>query len=50
MSRTSVNLLVDLSAAALFLGMIATGYILGFALPPGTNKAEPVGPHAAPMG
>lgn len=38
MNRTAVNLVVDLSAAALFVGTIATGYILGFALPPGTNK------------
>ena len=38
-SRTSVNLLVDLAAAALFLGMMATGYILWFTLPPGTNKS-----------
>jgi hypothetical protein len=39
MKRTIVNLLVDLAAAALFLGMMATGYILWFALPPGTNKS-----------
>ncbi len=38
MNRTGINLVVDLVAAALFLGMMATGYILGFALPPGTNK------------
>ena len=38
MNRTAVNLLIDLAAAALFLGMMATGYILWFALPPGTNK------------
>lgn len=39
MKRTLVNLLVDLSAALLFLGMLATGFILRFPLPPGTNKA-----------
>ncbi len=39
LNRTLVNLVVDLAAAALFLGMMATGYILWFALPPGTNKA-----------
>jgi hypothetical protein len=39
MKRTLVNLLIDLSAALLFLGMLATGFILRFPLPPGTNKA-----------
>jgi hypothetical protein len=39
MSRTAINLAVDLAAAALFLALIATGFILGFALPPGTNKS-----------
>jgi hypothetical protein len=39
MNRTGVNLVVDLAAAALILAMLATGYILWFALPPGTNKA-----------
>jgi hypothetical protein len=38
MNRTAVNFVVDLIAALLFLGMAATGYILWFALPPGTNK------------
>jgi hypothetical protein len=38
MNRTSVNLLIDLTAAVLLLGMVATGYILWFALPPGTQK------------
>lgn len=38
MNRTFVNLIIDLTAALLFLGMMATGYILHFPLPPGTNK------------
>lgn len=38
MTRTSINLAVDLAIAALFLALIATGFVLGFALPPGTNK------------
>lgn len=38
MKRTFLNLLIDLAAAFLFLGMMATGYILHFPLPPGTNK------------
>lgn len=39
MKRITVNLSIDLLAAASFIGMIATGYILYFALPPGTNKS-----------
>jgi hypothetical protein len=39
MNRPLLNQLVDLIAAALFLGMIATGYLLEFTLPPGTNRA-----------
>lgn len=39
MKRTTVNLVIDMLAAALFLGMIATGYVLHFPLPPGTNKS-----------
>jgi hypothetical protein len=39
MQRTIVNLIVDLTAAVLLLAMIATGYLLQFPLPPGTNKA-----------
>jgi hypothetical protein len=39
MSRTAINLAVDLVIAALFLAMIATGAILELALPPGTNKS-----------
>lgn len=38
MSRTLVNIIIDLVATLLFLGMIATGYLLRFPLPPGTNK------------
>lgn len=38
MQRSSLNLLIDLVAATLFLGMAATGYIMWFPLPPGTNK------------
>ncbi|MGE5193345.1 MAG: DUF4405 domain-containing protein [Deltaproteobacteria bacterium] len=38
MTRTILNLIIDLSAAGLFLVMIATGYILRFVLPPGTHK------------
>jgi mono/diheme cytochrome c family protein len=37
--RTALNLLIDFLAAFCFLGMIATGYILHFPLPPGTNKS-----------
>ncbi len=39
MSRRITNLIVDLTAAFLFFGMSATGYVLRFPLPPGTNKA-----------
>jgi hypothetical protein len=39
MNRTALNLAVDLAVAALFLALIATGFILGFALPPGSNKS-----------
>lgn len=37
-SRTTVNLVTDLAVALLMLGMLATGYVLRFPLPPGTNK------------
>jgi hypothetical protein len=33
-----LNIIIDLIAMLLFLGMIATGYLLRFPLPPGTNK------------
>lgn len=39
MKRTALNLLIDFLAATFFVGMIATGYILHFPLPPGTNKS-----------
>jgi hypothetical protein len=39
MKRTTWNLLIDLLAATFFVGMIATGYVLRFPLPPGTNKS-----------
>jgi hypothetical protein len=39
MKRTALNLLIDFLAAACFIGMIATGYLLHFPLPPGTNKS-----------
>ena len=38
MNRTFTNLIVDVSAAVLLIGMLATGWILKFPLPPGTNK------------
>ena len=38
MNRTIVNIIIDIIAAFLFLGMIATGYLLRFPLPPGSNK------------
>jgi Domain of unknown function (DUF4405)/Planctomycete cytochrome C len=39
MKRTVVNLLIDSVAALLFLCMAATGYVLYFPLPPGTNRS-----------
>lgn len=38
MQRTLVNLLVDLAVAFVMLGMLLTGYVIKFPLPPGTNK------------
>jgi hypothetical protein len=38
MKRLLDNLLIDLIAAALIIGMLSTGYILRFPLPPGSNK------------
>jgi hypothetical protein len=38
MNRTLVNIIIDLVATLLLFGMIATGYLLRFPLPPGTNK------------
>jgi mono/diheme cytochrome c family protein len=40
MSRTVINVVIDLIAALLLLGMIATGYLLRFPLPPGSNKTH----------
>jgi hypothetical protein len=39
MKRLFDNLFIDLFAAALMVGMAATGYILRFPLPPGSNKS-----------
>jgi hypothetical protein len=39
MKRFLDNLSIDLVAALLMVGMLATGYILRFPLPPGTNKS-----------
>lgn len=39
MNRTVANIIIDIIAALLFLGMIATGYLLRFPLPPGSNKS-----------
>lgn len=38
MQRTLLNLLVDLAVAFVLLGMLVTGYVIKFPLPPGTNK------------
>jgi hypothetical protein len=38
MNRTIANVIIDLAAALLFVGMIATGYVMRFPLPPGTNR------------
>lgn len=40
MNRTLINIVIDLIAAFLFLGMLATGYLLRFPLPPGSNKTH----------
>jgi hypothetical protein len=39
MKRIFDNLFIDLFAATLMVGMAATGYILRFPLPPGSNKS-----------
>lgn len=39
MKRNVLNLLIDFLAAFCFVGMIATGYILHFPLPPGTHRS-----------
>jgi hypothetical protein len=38
MNRALVNIVIDLVSALLFLAMLATGYLLRFPLPPGSNK------------
>jgi len=38
MNRTFANFIIDIVAIFLFFGMLATGYILRFPLPPGSNK------------
>ncbi len=38
MKRSTANVLIDTVAAICLLGMIGSGYILRFPLPPGTNK------------
>jgi hypothetical protein len=40
MNRALMNLLIDTVAAALLTAMVGTGYILWFALPPGTNRTH----------
>jgi len=40
MSRGFLNLMIDTVAAALLTAMVGTGYILWFALPPGTNRTH----------
>ncbi|MBE7497967.1 MAG: DUF4405 domain-containing protein [Verrucomicrobiaceae bacterium] len=40
MSRGPLNLLIDMLAAACLLTMVATGYVLQFPLPPGTNRTH----------
>ncbi len=40
MNRTLLNIIIDLIAALLFVGMIATGYLLRYPLPPGSNKSR----------
>lgn len=40
MSRTLLNIIIDILAALSFVGMIATGYLLRFPLPPGSNKTH----------
>jgi hypothetical protein len=37
-NRSLANVFIDLAAALLFVAMVATGYILHFPLPPGTNR------------
>jgi mono/diheme cytochrome c family protein len=39
-NRGLLNLLIDSAAAALLTAIVSTGYILWFALPPGTNRTH----------
>ena len=39
MNRTIANIIIDIIALILLLGMIATGYLLRYPLPPGSNKS-----------
>jgi hypothetical protein len=51
MKRLFDNLFIDFSAAALMVGMAATGYILRFPLPPQLEQVpRAVGPHLPPVG
>lgn len=40
MNKALLNLMIDSLAAALLTAMVGTGYILWFALPPGTNRTH----------
>ena len=40
MNRAAFNLIIDTVAAALLMALVGTGYILWFALPPGTNRTH----------
>jgi mono/diheme cytochrome c family protein len=40
MTRTAINLTVDVTAAVSLLGMVATGYILRYPLPDNTHKTH----------
>lgn len=40
MNRALLNVMIDSIAAALLTAMVGTGYILWFALPPGTNRTH----------
>lgn len=38
MQRTTLNAVLDAAAAVLFLGMVMTGFVIQFALPPGSGR------------
>ncbi|MBX3354874.1 MAG: DUF4405 domain-containing protein [Phycisphaeraceae bacterium] len=40
MNRAVLNLLIDSIAAVILTALVATGYVLWFALPPGTNRTH----------